>query len=185
MPSSDKTVYAAMAADLIVAAAKFVAAAFTGSASMLAEGVHSLVDTGNDGLLLMGSRLREREPDDEPSLRLRQGTLLLDRGRRHAHLRPGRRRLPRGGHPSLCWNPAPIESPIWNYAVLLIALLSDGYSWTVANRQLRETQAMRTSSGRPSPARTPRTSRSGSKIVPAVIGVVIAFLGVLLSHLTG
>src|SRR4051794_13030765 len=64
MPSSDKTVYAAMGANLIVAAAKFVAAAFTGSASMLAEGVHSLVDTGNNGLLLMGSRLREREPDD-------------------------------------------------------------------------------------------------------------------------
>src|SRR5262249_57039942 len=62
MPSSDKTVYVAMGANLVVAFAKFVASAFTGSSSMLAEGVHSLVDTGNTGLLLLGSLPRRPQP---------------------------------------------------------------------------------------------------------------------------
>src|SRR5262245_35287044 len=58
MPSH-KDVYAAIGANVAVATAKFVAAAFTGSSSMIAEGIHSTVDAGNDGLLLIGRRARE------------------------------------------------------------------------------------------------------------------------------
>lgn len=54
MADSNKTVYAAIGANLTVATAKFVVAAFTGSSSMLAEGIHSLIDTINGDL---GSQL--------------------------------------------------------------------------------------------------------------------------------
>jgi cation diffusion facilitator family transporter len=64
MPSTDQAVYAAIGANVTVAIAKFVAAAVTGSASMLAEGIHSTVDASNGGLLLIGSRARMREPDE-------------------------------------------------------------------------------------------------------------------------
>nr|MBP7453912.1 cation transporter [Ottowia sp.] len=57
-------VYAALAGNLAVAVVKFIAAAITGSSAMLSEGVHSLVDTGNEVLLLYG-RWRAGRPADE------------------------------------------------------------------------------------------------------------------------
>ena len=50
----NKVIYAALVANLGIAVAKFVVAAITGSAAMLAEGIHSTVDTGNELLLMLG-----------------------------------------------------------------------------------------------------------------------------------
>ena len=60
---SKRVVIAALAANIGIAAAKFGAALYTGSAAMLAEAVHSLVDTGNQGLLLFGMQRAKRPAD--------------------------------------------------------------------------------------------------------------------------
>jgi cation diffusion facilitator family transporter len=60
-----KSVYAALAANGAIAVAKGVAAVISGSSAMLAEALHSVADTGNQALLLLGIRRADRPPDEE------------------------------------------------------------------------------------------------------------------------
>jgi cation diffusion facilitator family transporter len=62
---SRKAIFAAFAANVAIAILKFIGFAVTGSAGMFAEGVHSLADTGNQGLLLLGGRRASREADSQ------------------------------------------------------------------------------------------------------------------------
>jgi cation diffusion facilitator family transporter len=64
MASSKKAIYAAIIGNFAIAVTKFLGAAVSGSSAMLAEGIHSLVDTGNGGLLLLGIRRSQRPPDE-------------------------------------------------------------------------------------------------------------------------
>ena len=63
--SSKKAIYAALIGNALIAVTKFAAATYTGSSAMLSEGIHSLVDTGNQVLLLYGIKRAKRPPDSE------------------------------------------------------------------------------------------------------------------------
>jgi cation diffusion facilitator family transporter len=62
---SRKVIYAALIGNSLIAVTKFIAAGITGSSAMMSEGIHSLVDTGNQGLLLYGLRRSKRPPDTQ------------------------------------------------------------------------------------------------------------------------
>src|SRR5204863_436030 len=80
--SSKFVLYAALAGNLLVALTKFGAAWWTGSSAMLSEGLHSLVDTGNQMLLLYGMRRSERPPDADREP-VRHACARRGRGHRH------------------------------------------------------------------------------------------------------
>ncbi len=59
-----RAIVAAFFANLGIAVAKFIGFIVTGSASMLAESIHSVADTGNQGLLLLGGKRSRKDPDE-------------------------------------------------------------------------------------------------------------------------
>src|SRR5262245_25745498 len=132
-PSRRVVVYAAIAANLAIAATKFVAAAVTGSSAMLSEAIHSLVDTGNGVLTLVGMRRSVRPPDDlHPfghGLELYFWSLLV------AILIFGV-----GGGMSFYEGITHIRhstkpgDPTWGFVVIAAAFIFEGSSWTVAYR---------------------------------------------------
>src|SRR5436305_4480011 len=137
MPSHEKpiAIYGAMAANLAIAITKFVAAGFTGSSAMISEGIHSVVDTGNQLLLLLGIRRSHKPPDADHTfghgMELYFWSLIV------AMLLFGV-----GGGLSVyegithLLHPHPLEPPLWNYASLGVAFVFEGISWLLAMRQL-------------------------------------------------
>jgi cation diffusion facilitator family transporter len=133
---SHKVVYVALGGNLMIAMAKFVAATISGSSAMLSEGVHSLVDTVNELLLLYGLRRAARPPDrSHPFGYGRElyfwsfivALLVLAMGAGVSfyegvmHIR----------------QPEPVEHPLLNYLVLAVSVVFEGTSWYVALREFR------------------------------------------------
>lgn len=127
-------VLAALAANLGIAVAKFVAAAITGSSSMLTEGVHSLVDSGNQGLLLYGQHRGKRPPDVAHPFGY--GRELYFWAFVVAILIFG---LGSGVSVYEGWKhiaaPEPLHDPTINYVVLAMAFALEGSSWWIAMRE--------------------------------------------------
>ncbi len=135
-PSTKAAVYAALAGNLLVAATKAGAAAWTGSSAMVSEAIHSFVDTGNEVLLLYGMRRSAQRPD--PGHPLGYGRELYFWSFVVAVLI-----FALGAGVSMyegvvhVLQPAPISHPGVSYAVLALAFLFEGGSWLYSLRQFR------------------------------------------------
>lgn len=131
--------FGALAANLGIAVAKFVAAAFTGSSSMLTEGVHSVVDSGNQVLLLYGQRQARRPPDEVRPFGYGRElyfwafvvAILIFAVGAGVSIYEGWRHIV---------DPEPLSDPTVNYIVLGIAALLEGSSWTIAMRAFDRTR---------------------------------------------
>ncbi len=134
-----RVVYAALAANLAIAAIKFVAAALTGSSAMLSEGVHSLVDTVNELLLLYGLKRAAKPPDlSHPFGHGRElyfwsfiVALLVFALGAGVSLYEGILHLQ---------HPVALDKPLVNYLVLAGSFLSEVASWWVALQEFRATK---------------------------------------------
>jgi cation diffusion facilitator family transporter len=132
-------VWAALVGNLLVSAAKFVAAALTGSAAMLSEAVHSLVDTINELLLLYGIAQSSRPADREHPLGYAREVyfwsfvvaLLIFALGAGVSAYEGIQRLV---------DPQPIERPIVAYVVLALSMVFEGASWVVGIRAFSKTK---------------------------------------------
>jgi cation diffusion facilitator family transporter len=182
MASGSKiAILGAVAANLAIAVTKFVAAGFTGSSAMLSEGIHSVVDTGNGLLLLLGMRRSQRPAD---------GQHPFGHGKEYYFwsLIVAILIFAIGGGMSIyegithLEHPSPIEDPFWNYLTLGLAFVFESTSYYIASRQVLKNrgaksywQALRTS-------KDPGVFAVVYEDTGALLGLVIAFLGVFLGH---
>jgi cation diffusion facilitator family transporter len=134
--SAKRVLNVAIAANIAIALTKYGAAAASGSPSMLAEAVHSTADSCNEFLLLLGIRRSQRPPDElHPFGHGKElyfwsfvvALVIFGLGAGFS-LHDGISRL---------LNPAPTTKPGWNYAVLSVAAVFEGYSWLVSRKELR------------------------------------------------
>ena len=184
MAGNRKVVYAALLGNVAISVTKFVAAGLTGSSAMLSEGVHSLVDTCNELLLLHGMRRAARAPDDDHPFGYGRevyfwsfivallvfalgGGLSFYEG--IAHLR----------------HPQPMERAAVNYIVLALSFLFEGSSWWIALRAFGKAKGTRGWFEAFRASKDPSTFTVLFEDSAALLGLLIAFAGVAGAQLTG
>jgi cation diffusion facilitator family transporter len=183
--SSNLAIYGALTGNAAIAISKFIAAAITGSSAMIAEGIHSTVDTG-DQLLLLWGRHRSRRPPDRGHpfghgkelyfWSLMVAVLIFGIG--------GGMGVYEGVTHLL--HPGKLQDPTWSYVVLGISALFEGTSLTIALREFLKTKPHDRSFWQ-----HVRRSKDPSLLAvvfedsAALMGIGFAFLGIFLGHLTG
>ena len=185
MASGSKLVIiAALVGNSLIPITKFAAASITGSSAMLSEGIHSLVDTGNQGLLLYGMKRAAKPPDEDfPFGHGKEiyfwsfvvailifalgGGISIYEGIQHIQ------------------HPEPISNPMVNYIVLGLALVFEGAAWYFAFREFSR------SKGRWGYFEAIQRAKDPSIFVvlfedsAAMLGLIVAFAGVWMSQATG
>ena len=182
--SSKKVIYAALAGNSLIAVTKFVAATLTGSSAMLSEGIHSLVDTGNQVLLLHGLRRAKRPADN--SFPFGHGkeiyfwsfvvALLIFALGAGISIYEGIQHIL---HPQM------ISNPMVNYVVLGLAMIFEGFAWYFAFRAFSKVKGARGYISAIQAGKDPTLFVVLFEDSAAMLGLIVAFLGVWLSQVTG
>lgn len=175
--SSKIVIYAALAGNFLVAVTKFIAAGWTGSSAMLSEGVHSLVDTMNQVLMLYGIHRADAPPDAQHPLGYGRelyfwsfvvALLIFSLGagvafyEGIAHIRA----------------PVTIEDSTINYVVLGLSFVFESVSWWIAVREFEKYRGTLGYIEAATRSRDPTTYLVLFEDSAALIGIVIAFAGV-------
>jgi cation diffusion facilitator family transporter len=174
-------IFAAILGNIAIALTKFIAAYFSGSSAMLSEGIHSLVDTGNGGLLLLGLYKSRKPPDfTHPfghgkelyfwSLIVAITIFALGGGmsiyQGIAHLT----------------HPKPLNDPFWNYVVLVCAFVFESISWMFGWKAFRKVKGKDRILEAIHKSKDPATFMVVFEDSGALLGLVIAFGGVFLGQ---
>ncbi len=182
--SSKKVIIAALVGNSLVAVTKFIAAGITGSSAMLSEGIHSVVDTGNQGLLLYGMKRAQRPPDEEfPFGHGKEiyfwsfvvAILIFALGAGISiyegivHIR----------------HPVAMQNPLVNYVVLLLAIAFEGAAWYFALREFARDKGRLGYLEAVQRSKDPRMFVVLFEDSAALLGLICALAGVALTQFTG
>ncbi|QZN84761.1 cation diffusion facilitator family transporter [Cellulomonas sp. C5510] len=180
----NKAIIAALSANLGIAVTKFVAFLLTSSSSMLAESVHSLADSGNQLLLLLGGRRARRSADEEHPFGYGRerymyafivAIVLFSLGGLFA--------LYEAWHKFA--DPHPIESWQWvPIVVLLAAIVMEGFSFRTAIREANHTRGKQGWVSYIRTAKAPELPVVLLEDFGALIGLVLALFGVSMTLVT-
>jgi cation diffusion facilitator family transporter len=181
MAKSRVAIYGAIAANVAIAVTKFVVAGITGSSAMLSEGIHSAVDTFNGVLLLVGVKLSQRPATPEHPFGHGKelyfwslivavlifglgGGLSFYEGVQHVR------------------HPEPMRDPMWNYVVLGVAAVFEGSSFAIALRQFLKQAGDAPFWEALHRSKDPTTYTVLAEDAAALVGLLVAALGIALSH---
>lgn len=181
---STRVIWIALFANGGIAIAKFIVAGITRSSAMMAEAIHSVADTGNQALLLVGAKRSKKEPDQNHPLgygreayfwALLVAFMLFSLGAAYS--------LYEGIHKVL--HPEPVKKPMWALGVLFFGIIVEGYSLRAA---WKEAESRRAGQRLFPWART--TGNVNLLVVlfediAACAGLVIAFIAIGLTAITG
>jgi len=182
--ASKKVIVAALVGNTLIAVTKFIAAVITGSSAMLSEGIHSLVDTGNQVLLLHGLARSRRPPDEDFPFGHGKElyfwsfvvAILIFAVGAGISLYEGIQHL---------ITPHPVERPEVSYLVLGVAMIFEGAAWYFAFTEFNRAR------GRWGYLEAVRRGKDPSMFVvlfedsAAMLGLLAAFLGILAGQITG
>ena len=180
---SRRAIFAAFLANLGIAAAKMVAFAFTGAASLLAEAIHSVADTGNQGLLFLGGRRSEKAPTPQHPFGFGReryfwsfvvALVLFSLGAVFALVE---------GVDKLI-HPHTIEDPVWAFAVLGIAFVLETVSIRTAIREAAPVRGDRSWWCFIRDSKSPEIPVVLLEDFGALIGLAFALTGITLSTVT-
>jgi cation diffusion facilitator family transporter len=181
---SARAIVAAFLANLGIALAKLVAFAVTGAASMLAEGVHSIADTGNQGLLFLGGRRAKKPPTRQHPFGFGReryfwsfvvAVVLFTAGGLFALLE-GVEKLR---------HPHELESWEWAVGTLVVAFVLEAFSLRTAVRESRAVKGDLPWSGFIRHAKVPELPVVLLEDTGALLGLGFALIGVSLAEVTG
>lgn len=183
--SASKTaIVAAIIGNLLIAAIKFIVAALSGSSAMLSEAIHSVVDTGNGGLIFYGLRQSKKPPDEKHPFghgrELYFWTLIVALSI-----------FAVGGGVSFyegvlhLLHPVKVENPFWSYVVLGTSFVFESISWSFGWKAFRKTRKGKNVLEAIHDSKDPTNFTVVLEDSTAIIGLVIAFLGVFLGHQFG
>ncbi len=185
MASGSKLVIiAALIGNSLISVTKFVAASITGSSAMLSEGIHSLVDSGNQVLLLYGMKRAAKPPDEDfPFGHGKEiyfwsfivailifalgGGISIYEGIQHIQ------------------HPEPISNPMINYIVLGLAMVFEGVAWYFAFREFSRSKGRWGFLEAIQRAKNPTIFVVLFEDSAAMLGLMVAFAGVWMSQVTG
>ena len=178
---SKRAIYAALTGNSLIAATKFTAGAYTGSSAMLSEAVHSLVDTGNQLLLLYGLK-RSRKPADhlhpfgygmeEYFWSFVVAILIFGLGAGISFYEGLSRVM----------DPHEMSDPFVNYIVLSLAIVFEAAAWTVAFREFRKGKGKRGWMAEIRHSKDPTKFTILFEDSAAMLGLIVALIGIALAQ---
>ncbi|AXI77811.1 cation diffusion facilitator family transporter [Peterkaempfera bronchialis] len=179
-----KAIVAALSANLAIAAGKFVAFVVTGSSSMLAEAVHSVADSGNQGLLLLGGKRARREASEEHPFGYGRERYIFGFLVSIVLFSVGGMFALYEGYEKVA-HPHPLESWYWAVGVLIFAILAEGFSFRTAVKESNRIRGSLSWSQFIRRAKAPELPVVLLEDFGALIGLVLALFGVGLAITTG
>ncbi len=177
-PDSKRVIYAALIGNFMIAVAKFIAAAHTGSSAMLSEAVHSVVDTGNQGLLLYGIKRASRPADEQHPFGYGRElyfwtfvvAILIFGVGAGISIYEGVQKIA---------EPHPLASPHINYIVLAIAMVFEAVAWWIAFQAFRKTKGSGGYIAAVRHSKDPTIFTVLFEDSAAMLGLIAAFIGIL------